>query len=96
MLTSPLHCYVQHKDRLSLRLGWLFAMLFPFFRANWYSQAQALPKVGLSTILRGSKRTNISALPSTGLSNPIIQVRHKDSPLITLQSQLGLPSLNFL
>ena len=29
MLMSPLHCYVQHKDRLSPRLGWLFAM-FPF------------------------------------------------------------------
>ena len=67
-----------------------------FCRAYWYSQAQALPKVGLSTILRGSQRTNISALPSTGISDPIIQVRHKDSPSITLQSQLGLPSLNSL
>ena len=53
-----------------------------FFRANWYSQAQAVPKVGLSTILRGSERTNISALPSTGFSDPIIQVGHNTRPPI--------------
>ena len=82
MLKSPLHCYVQHKDRLSPPLGWLFCSLVNFFRANWYSQAQAVPKVGLSTILRGSERTNISALPSTGFSDPIIQVGHNTRPPI--------------
>lgn len=46
-----------------------------FCRTYRYSQAQALPKVGFSTILRGPKRTNISALPGTGVSYPIIQVR---------------------
>ena len=96
MLKSPLHCYVQHRDRLSPPLGWLFCSLLSFFRANWYSQAQAVPKVGLSTILRGSERTNISALPSTGFPDPFIQVGHNTRPpMIHVTEPIGTAKPKF-